>query len=192
MNFASQIKCAVDAKDYGNVARFINHSCNPNLFVQPTLSTHLDDSMPKICLFASRDTFPGEELTYDYGVEFVMDVLKGRCLCGAHNCVAMDASPDSADSADVSMGGALAPGLVGTDGEDMNISSNHKSISEMARAILAGQTETLAQLRLQFPEGTEHVDESPQGGEYHEKCTLGGDMDEFGNSIEDFSDIEML
>lgn len=140
--------------------------------------------MPKICLFASRDTFPGEELSYDYGVEFVMDVLKGQCRCGASNCVAAEASPDSPDSADVSKGGAVNPGLSSADGKSLNICRNQKTIPEMARAILAGQTENLAQLRLQFPEGAEQVDESLEAEDCHTKCTLDG------STIEDIPDIE--
>lgn len=47
----------------GNAARFINHSCDPNLFVQPVLSSHLDHSQCNICLFAEHDITAGTELT---------------------------------------------------------------------------------------------------------------------------------
>lgn len=47
----------IDAGSVGNVARFINHSCQPNLFVQCILSSHHDIKMAKVMLFAA-DTIP--------------------------------------------------------------------------------------------------------------------------------------
>ncbi|GMH33559.1 hypothetical protein BSKO_01393 [Bryopsis sp. KO-2023] len=105
-----KIKYAVDAKNRGNVARFINHSCDPNTFVQPTLSTHLDESMPKICLFASKHIFPGEELNYDYGDQFVMECLGGKCHCGSSNCITAQSSDvdSGVDSDGVDGGGSTS------------------------------------------------------------------------------------
>lgn len=37
------------------------------------------------------DILPGEELTYDYGMQFVMNYLNGQCLCGSVNCIAWTA-----------------------------------------------------------------------------------------------------
>jgi len=67
-------KYVVTGKRYGNLFRFINHSCDPNCFTQPVLSTHLDRSRPDICLFTMRRIFPGEEISYDYG-RSVFDAL---------------------------------------------------------------------------------------------------------------------
>ncbi|OAY64701.1 Histone-lysine N-methyltransferase, H3 lysine-9 specific SUVH4 [Ananas comosus] len=47
----------IDASPVGNIARFINHSCQPNLFVQCVLSSHRDFKMAKVMLFAA-DTIP--------------------------------------------------------------------------------------------------------------------------------------
>lgn len=47
----------IDAGSIGNVARFINHSCEPNLFVQCILSSHHDIRLAKIVLCAA-DTIP--------------------------------------------------------------------------------------------------------------------------------------
>ena len=52
---------------YGNLFRFINHSCDPNCFIQPVLSHHLDRSRPDVNIFTMRTIFPGEEISYDYG-----------------------------------------------------------------------------------------------------------------------------
>lgn len=53
----------VDPSHFGNIGRFINHSCEPNLFMIPV---RVDTNIPKICLFAKRDILPNEELTYHY------------------------------------------------------------------------------------------------------------------------------
>jgi SET domain-containing protein len=47
-----------DAAVGGNIARFINHACRPNCYVQVTGDT--------IWIRASRRIKAGEELTYDY------------------------------------------------------------------------------------------------------------------------------
>lgn len=54
----------LDAQHSGNAARFSNHSCDPNMFVQPVLSWHHDHSQCNICLFAEDDIAAGAELTY--------------------------------------------------------------------------------------------------------------------------------
>ncbi|CAI7814034.1 unnamed protein product [Closterium sp. NIES-54] len=82
----------LDAKRMGNVARFINHSCNPNLFVQCVFYDHHDHRLPHIMLFAYDNIPPLKELTYDYGyqVDSVTDgngnVKKLLCYCGAAGC----------------------------------------------------------------------------------------------------------
>ena len=48
----------VDSKHMGTVARFINHSCAPNLFVQTILFDHHDKRMPWIALFAAENIAP--------------------------------------------------------------------------------------------------------------------------------------
>ena len=50
-----------DAHVDGNVARFINHSCKPNCWVDVVDKT--------IWIRAARNIRPGEELTYDYNTE---------------------------------------------------------------------------------------------------------------------------
>lgn len=48
----------IDAGRIGNVARFINHSCEPNLFVQCVLSSHHDPRLARVVLFASDNILP--------------------------------------------------------------------------------------------------------------------------------------
>lgn len=82
----------IDAGRVGNVARFINHSCDPNLFVQCVLSSHRDLKLARILLFASDNIPPMQELTYDYGYELdsVVDsngtLRTLSCHCGTSEC----------------------------------------------------------------------------------------------------------
>lgn len=82
----------LDAGSRGNVARFINHSCEPNLFVQCILSTHHDLRVARIVLIAADNISPMQELTYDYG--YALDSVIGPdgeikvlpCFCGTADC----------------------------------------------------------------------------------------------------------
>lgn len=53
----------IDARNYSNQARYINHSCCPNLFLLPV---RIDNIVPHAALFSLRDILPNEELSYDY------------------------------------------------------------------------------------------------------------------------------
>ncbi|XP_025822395.1 histone-lysine N-methyltransferase, H3 lysine-9 specific SUVH6-like [Panicum hallii] len=82
----------VDAAEYGNIGRFINHSCSPNLYTQNVLWDHDDKRMPHIMFFAAETIPPLQELTYDYNYEIdhVQDA-NGRikfkvCQCGSPQC----------------------------------------------------------------------------------------------------------
>jgi len=83
----------VNAMRFGSVARFINHSCRPNLFVQPVMYHQRDTDMHYLCLFAMETVYPFTELTYDYAycttdTERNSDgtVQHVPCLCGAETC----------------------------------------------------------------------------------------------------------
>ena len=56
----------VDAANYGNVAHFVNHSCDPNIAVFNVWIDCLDPDLPRLCMFAVRDIIKGEQLTFDY------------------------------------------------------------------------------------------------------------------------------
>jgi SET domain-containing protein len=59
-----------DAVFDGNLARFINHACRPNCYVEIDGLT--------IWIRASRTIRPGEELTYDYSTGGAAGI---RCVC---------------------------------------------------------------------------------------------------------------
>uniref|UniRef100_A0A7C9ARY6 [histone H3]-lysine(4) N-trimethyltransferase n=1 Tax=Opuntia streptacantha TaxID=393608 RepID=A0A7C9ARY6_OPUST len=75
----------ISAKDSGNVARFMNHSCSPNVFWQPVVYEQNGESFIHIAFFAMRHIPPMTELTYDYGLS-PSESRRKRCLCGSSNC----------------------------------------------------------------------------------------------------------
>ncbi|KAJ8286521.1 hypothetical protein GJAV_G00040110 [Gymnothorax javanicus] len=77
----------IDARFYGNISRFINHMCEPNLFPVRVFTSHQDLRFPHVAFFASRNISAGEELGFDYGNHF-WDI-KGKffsCECGSVQC----------------------------------------------------------------------------------------------------------
>ena len=72
-----------DATMRGNVARYINASCNPNCYTQ--IITAGDNK--RIVIYAKRDIPKGGELVYDY--KFSLEADPGKrliCNCGAKMC----------------------------------------------------------------------------------------------------------
>ena len=59
---------------FGYPEKYINHSCDPNVFERQRK------------LFAMRSIKKGEELFYDYAISDVDDEWKMRCKCGSKNC----------------------------------------------------------------------------------------------------------
>ena len=70
----------IDATKYGNLARFINHCCEPNCKAQ----CNEINGKKHILLLAKRFIKAGEEITYDYNFE--VESEKIQCRCGAKNC----------------------------------------------------------------------------------------------------------
>ncbi|KAJ0237151.1 Histone-lysine N-methyltransferase SUVR3 [Hirschfeldia incana] len=83
------LRINIDATSIGNVARFINHSCDGG-----NLSTVLLRSsgalVPRLCFFAARDIAAGEELCFSYGdVRLTPEKSaenKLNCSCGSSCC----------------------------------------------------------------------------------------------------------
>ncbi|XWS57188.1 hypothetical protein CRYUN_Cryun09bG0152000 [Craigia yunnanensis] len=78
----------VCAKDAGNVARFMNHSCSPNVFWQPVLRENNKECDLHIVFYAIRHIPPMQELTYGYGLVPPDKTYqrKKKCLCGSEKC----------------------------------------------------------------------------------------------------------
>jgi len=66
----------IDGSPRWNVARYINHSCQPN--AEPV------GRKGGIVIVALRQIEPGEEISYDYGREYLKCLLdNGGCRCAA-------------------------------------------------------------------------------------------------------------
>lgn len=90
-------KTFVDPALMGNVGRFLNHSCQPNLFMVPV---RIHSMVPRLALFTGRDVKTMEELTFDYSGDYSNQPAVERlaqsgtgtvtqrkpCHCGAQNC----------------------------------------------------------------------------------------------------------
>ena len=86
------LRSNIDATSVGNIARFVNHSCDPNLEL---VIIHRSGSLlPSVALFAVRDISPSEELSFSYGTvrpsSSPLTGLRGKpCFCGTSSCKGM-------------------------------------------------------------------------------------------------------
>uniref|UniRef100_A0A8D0BPX7 SET domain-containing protein n=1 Tax=Salvator merianae TaxID=96440 RepID=A0A8D0BPX7_SALMN len=86
----------LDGRFYGNIGRFLNHSCQPNLTAVQVATGH---AVPGVAFFTTRDVQAGEELGFDYGDRFWE--VKGRrrrwvCQCASPRCRYASPSPTAA------------------------------------------------------------------------------------------------
>jgi SET domain-containing protein len=67
----------IDGTPRNNIARYFNHSCNPNA-----------ESIiwrGRVFIKTLRDIKPGEEIVYDYGTDYLKNVI-GRSNCKCSRC----------------------------------------------------------------------------------------------------------
>ncbi|XP_054712461.1 histone-lysine N-methyltransferase SETDB1-like [Uloborus diversus] len=77
----------MDAKSKGNIGRYLNHSCNPNVFVQNVFVDTHDLRFPWVSFFAQNFILAGTELTWDYNYEVGSVTNKVMyCYCDSSNC----------------------------------------------------------------------------------------------------------
>src|SRR5471032_3343561 len=67
----------IDGAARHNIARYFNHSCNPNA---DTYSVK-----HRVFIRALRNINPGEEIVYDYGIDYLKYVI-GRSTCKCSRC----------------------------------------------------------------------------------------------------------
>jgi SET domain-containing protein len=67
----------IDGTPRYNVARYANHSCNPN--AEPIVWRG------RVFIKSLRNIKPGEEIVYDYGVDYLRNVI-GRSNCRCSRC----------------------------------------------------------------------------------------------------------
>jgi hypothetical protein len=73
----------IDATQQGGLARYINHSCDPNCEARLIRGT---GRRSRIVLYSKRKIDPCEELSYDYKLPWESQEKALKCLCGAANC----------------------------------------------------------------------------------------------------------
>ena len=78
--FRVDFETIIDATKCGNLARFINHSCNPNCYAKVITV----EGQKKIVIYSKQPIDIDEEITYDY--KFPIEDEKIPCLCGAPQC----------------------------------------------------------------------------------------------------------
>lgn len=88
MDFDESDVYVQDGSLYSNIARFFNHSCEPNLFCQSVFVDIQDARVPLTALFAYRDILPFEELVWDYNnIQFISS--RKSCECGSLKCASL-------------------------------------------------------------------------------------------------------
>ena len=89
--FTLNEKYLIDANEGGNIARWINHSCDPNCQAWVVEDESKDLKLDQVVIETKRAIRKGEELTYDYGItldEPHTAKLKKiwQCRCGSPKC----------------------------------------------------------------------------------------------------------
>ncbi|XP_061529145.1 histone-lysine N-methyltransferase EHMT1a isoform X3 [Phycodurus eques] len=85
-NKVDDIHC-IDARLFGNIGRFINHLCEPNLLAVKVFTMHQDLRFPRIAFFSSRTIKAGDQIGFDYGDHYWMVKSKYfSCECGSPMC----------------------------------------------------------------------------------------------------------
>lgn len=84
----------IDATEKGCLARFCNHSCLPNAYVDKWV---VGDKL-RMGIFAKRNIEKGEEITFDYNVDRYGAQLQ-PCYCGAANCIGWMGGKTQTDAA---------------------------------------------------------------------------------------------
>ncbi|KAH0603731.1 uncharacterized protein H6S33_007390 [Morchella sextelata] len=87
-------KFTIDGEACGSIARFINHSCDPNLQTYAVLNDSSERRIYNLGLFTGRRISAYEELTFSYADadkpsttdKEDTDPSKWICKCGAKNC----------------------------------------------------------------------------------------------------------
>jgi SET domain-containing protein len=85
-------KYVIDANVDGNVARWINHSCDPNCRAVMEEDAGGNKRLDRVLIETLRPIKEGEELTYDYGISLEerhtprLKKIWG-CRCGKPGCI---------------------------------------------------------------------------------------------------------
>ena len=73
----------IDGSGRNNTARYINHSCSPNAEAEH------ETTEDRIYIRASQKIQPGDEITIDYGEQYVTDII-GPAGCRCAKCLGVN------------------------------------------------------------------------------------------------------
>lgn len=72
----------IDARKKGSIARYVNHSCEPNCAVHRWKVRGIS----RACIFATKDIKAGTELSFDYKWKRKRGRAPTKCYCGSIKC----------------------------------------------------------------------------------------------------------
>ncbi len=72
----------INSANMGGLAKFINHSCDPNCNLEQLEVSGL----PRMCSFAIKEIKEGDKLTFDYNWVCDRNKRKTECICRTANC----------------------------------------------------------------------------------------------------------
>ena len=79
----NQAQLWINATNMGGMARFGNHSCNPNCKLEQWEA----DGLPRMCFFAIKEIKKGDKVTFDYNWECDdEDQNMTKCKCMTAIC----------------------------------------------------------------------------------------------------------
>ncbi|XP_050673245.1 probable histone-lysine N-methyltransferase set-23 [Leptidea sinapis] len=83
-----KIQTYIDPSLFGNIGRYINHSCDSNSFILPV---RVNSPIPKLSIFSSSVIYPDTEITFDYGMNYFNETKEGMenrkiCYCNSQKC----------------------------------------------------------------------------------------------------------
>uniref|UniRef100_A0A8C8RQ52 SET domain containing 5 n=1 Tax=Pelusios castaneus TaxID=367368 RepID=A0A8C8RQ52_9SAUR len=91
----NDVEMCVDARTFGNDARFIRRSCTPNAEVRHVIA----DGMIHLCIYAITSIAKDTEVTIAFDYEYSICDYKVDCAChkGNRNCPVQKRSPNAAE-----------------------------------------------------------------------------------------------
>ncbi|MEW5311223.1 MAG: hypothetical protein WDW38_002956 [Sanguina aurantia] len=112
------LRLNIDATHRGNVAKFINHSCDGGN-LEPWIVRQQGNPLPSIALFARRGISAGEELTFAYGPP------NGGTQSTAAPTEAQRTTEDNSSSDDEGPNGGHGPVSTGLEGVSMQLTGEN-------------------------------------------------------------------
>jgi SET domain-containing protein len=89
--FTANANWLIDGNQGGNLARWINHCCEPNCKAEVHVDINGDERRDKVWISTLREISAGEEITFDYAIVMPGEVtpeerVQWACRCGAPGC----------------------------------------------------------------------------------------------------------